>query len=440
MLAGIDNIIDDNRRRFVLSFAVILSFHAVMFYYMNITVINNREKAKLITDVEVMSAVPPKSTVVEEQPKNVWEKIKSVIPFSKAEEGPRPTAADAMKRLLEDSTMRPPKLVDKTQPLSQLDKNRLDDLKKQRDEKLTELMDMTGGAQHKVAKLMNQEQVLTEAARPIVRPTMGIDKSISMAEVGAKRAGNISDIIGAETSHKAAGLQAPVSQLVEKKSELKRQLAALNAMSPGRLEDRSGAARPRAGDLKEIVGNMQERKTAQELIALEKLIQEKEPSKPSGSPHGGGGGFGFTGGATSLGGADAIRLNEPKAQPISRKPAVPDMNAMARTRTSQTVAEIKKAPVEITGPLEKRKVLQAFVPKYPAWAKSKGIEADVSLRFFVNPQGLVTPDISVVITSGYRELDQLCIEYLKKWVFVPLEASEAQSDQWGVITIRFRLE
>ena len=439
MLAGIGPFIDDGRKRFVLSFAFILTFHAAAFYYMHMEVIISREKAKLITNVEIMQMETPKPAVVEEQPKNVWEKIKQAMPFSKAEEGPRPTAVDAMKRLLEDSTMKPEKLVDKTQPLSQLDKSRLDDLKRQRDEKLTELMDMTGGAQHKIAKLVNQEQVLTEAAKPIVRPTMGIDKSISMEEVGARRAaGNISDVIGAETAHKAAGLQAPVSQLVEKKAELRKQLAALNA-APGRLEDRSSTARPRSGDLKEIVGNMQERKTAQELLALEKLIQEKEPSKPSSHP--GGGGFGFSRGSGSgLGGADAIRLNEPKVQPISRKPAVPDIKAIASSRSDATVAEIKKAPVEITGPLEKRKVLQAFVPKYPDWAKSKGIEADVSLRLFVNPKGFVTPDISVVITSGYRELDQLCIEYLKKWVFVPLEADESQADQWGVITIRFRLE
>ena len=439
MLAGIGNFIDDSRSRFVLSLAVIASFHAVMFYYMNMTVIINREKAKLITNVEIMQITPEKAAVVQEQPKNVWDKIKQIMPFSKAEEGPRPTAADSMKRLLEESTMKPPKLVDKTQPLSPLEKNQLDDLKRQRDQKLTELMDMTGGAQHKVAKLMTQEQVLTESARPIVRPTVGIDKSISMEEVGTKRAaGNIADIIGAETSHKNAGLQAPVSQLVEKKSELKRQLAALNS-APG-LQDRSGSARTGGGELKEIVGNVQERKTAQELVALEKLIQEKEPSKPSPHRGGGGGGFGFAGGSSGLGGAEAIKLNEPKEQPIARKPAVPDMGAMSAPKAEQTVAEIKKAPVEITGPLQHRKVLKAYVPKYPDWAKSKSIEADVSLRFFVNPEGFVMPDISVVITSGYRELDQLCIEHLKKWVFAPLDATESQTDQWGIITIRFRLD
>ena len=60
MLAGIGPFIDDGRKRFVLSFAFILTFHAAAFYYMHMEVIISREKAKLITNVEIMQMETPK--------------------------------------------------------------------------------------------------------------------------------------------------------------------------------------------------------------------------------------------------------------------------------------------------------------------------------------------------------------------------------------------
>jgi|GEM_PF-3206929 len=419
MFAGIGNFIDDSRKRLVLSFTVTAICYFVAFYYMQNMTVFSKEKTKRITNVELMQIQP-----------------------NKPAEAQALTPAEAVRRLLQAPA--PLKPVSKIQQLTQIEKSQLEDLKRERDQKLNDLMNMTGGAEHKVAKLISQEAVLTERAKPIIRPaiqaTMGAEGTISMEEVGIKKAGNITDVMNKETTPKTSGLLIP-SQLVEKRVELKKQLAALGSgtmETSSRLEDRSGSAGARAGDLREIVGSMQERKTAQEVIALEKIIQEKEPPKQGVT----GGGFGFSQQpAKGLGGEQAIKLNEPNAiQPISIRQNVPDVNAIMRTRVRETFAEVKKAPVEIRGPIEKRKVLQSYVPKYPDWAKKQGIEADVSLRFFVNPQGSVLPDISLVITSGYGEIDQLCVDTLKKWVFAPLGPDEPQITQWGVITIRFRLE
>jgi len=432
MFAGIGNFLDDNNKRFVLSFIVMLCAHVMILSYMQVSRVMQQEKAKLITNVEILqiSQAAPQA----EQPKNVWETIKQAIPIGKAGEGPRPSALDTMKQILSQATMQPPKLVDKSEPLSRADKTKLDQLKMERDQKLNELMDMSGG--QKAAKLMQQEQVLKEASKPMVRSSIGIDKTISMEEVGTKRASNISDIVKAGTiSRGASSRLASVSQLVENKAELKKQLAALNSIDASTgLKDREGLSRGGSTQLREVVGSIQERRKAQELIALQKAIEEKEPTQAVHQ----GGGFNFGAGGGGLQNAEALKFNEPKE--IQRTASLPSEMPIKRPARNETVAEVKKSPVEISGPLEKRKVKAAFVPQYPAWAKKQGVEADVSLRFFVNPEGSVTQDISVVITSGYRDLDQLCIESLKKWVFVPLSADEPQVDQWGIITIRFRLE
>jgi len=96
--------------------------------------------------------------------------------------------------------------------------------------------------------------------------------------------------------------------------------------------------------------------------------------------------------------------------------------------------------VEISGPLAKRKVVSYILPKYPGWAKDRGIEAEAVIRFFVSSEGHVRDRLILERTSGYRELDQLCMEALKQWLFAALPAERGKADQWGVITFRFRLQ
>lgn len=99
----------------------------------------------------------------------------------------------------------------------------------------------------------------------------------------------------------------------------------------------------------------------------------------------------------------------------------------------------KKGGMEISGPLAGRKLLSAQMPAYPEWARAKGVEADVLIRFFVNAEGTVLERMLIERTSGYKELDDICMEALKKMVFVPLAAGQTE-DQWGIITFRFRLK
>jgi TonB family protein len=93
--------------------------------------------------------------------------------------------------------------------------------------------------------------------------------------------------------------------------------------------------------------------------------------------------------------------------------------------------------MELSGPLASRRVLRHELPSYPAWAREQGVQAEVMIRFFVSSDGRVRDRFLIEKTSGYAEMDQLCKEVLKKWLFVSLP--EDAGDQWGIVTFRFRL-
>lgn len=101
---------------------------------------------------------------------------------------------------------------------------------------------------------------------------------------------------------------------------------------------------------------------------------------------------------------------------------------------------IKKKAVEIEGPLSNRKVVAFSLPEFPQWAVDLGmVEADVAIKFYVDPEGNVIGDrMRVERTSGYGRLDRLALKHLKLWRFQPLPLS--QRSEWGIITFRFILE
>jgi protein TonB len=109
-------------------------------------------------------------------------------------------------------------------------------------------------------------------------------------------------------------------------------------------------------------------------------------------------------------------------------------------RTEVQKASPKKG-VEIEGPLSARRLLEGSLPAFPAWLKDLGVvDADVSVRIFVSPAGLVLEDrMRVERTSGYGRLDRLAMDHLKKWRFDPLRLDDPRTE-WGVITFRFILE
>ncbi|HCT84377.1 MAG: hypothetical protein DKM50_07130 [Candidatus Margulisiibacteriota bacterium] len=93
----------------------------------------------------------------------------------------------------------------------------------------------------------------------------------------------------------------------------------------------------------------------------------------------------------------------------------------------------------IEGPVAKRKLIKALYPSYPEWAKQKGIESDVELKFWVDPVGNVMT-VEVETLSGHFDLDRLAVEAVQKWKFEVLSPNIEKRAQWGTVVIHFRLE
>ena len=93
----------------------------------------------------------------------------------------------------------------------------------------------------------------------------------------------------------------------------------------------------------------------------------------------------------------------------------------------------------IEGPLQTRGIRFRAEAQYPEWARSKGIEGEVKVQIKVDPNGDVGY-IIVIRTCGFKELDHVVTECMKKWKFDSLPISANQVGQDGVITFKFNLK
>ncbi|MFH1459294.1 MAG: energy transducer TonB [Candidatus Omnitrophota bacterium] len=88
----------------------------------------------------------------------------------------------------------------------------------------------------------------------------------------------------------------------------------------------------------------------------------------------------------------------------------------------------------------KRSVLfKPELPEYPDWAKEWGHYFEVELKFLILPDGTVA-NVEKNTSSGYPELDEIGVRYIRKWKFVPLLIDQTQAEQWGTIKLVFKLQ
>jgi TonB family protein len=87
----------------------------------------------------------------------------------------------------------------------------------------------------------------------------------------------------------------------------------------------------------------------------------------------------------------------------------------------------------IQGPAAKREPL--YRPPLPKVQVQ--VESDITLRFWVRPDGVVSRVFPE--RKGEAALEAAAIRYLEGWRFTPLPAHEPQVEQWGTITMRFLL-
>jgi TonB family protein len=96
--------------------------------------------------------------------------------------------------------------------------------------------------------------------------------------------------------------------------------------------------------------------------------------------------------------------------PVIKKPEVKkaidlDSSSLKIERTGNTF--------KIFGALENRPISERYLPKYPRWAEEQGLECNVTIHFFVQPDGGVKNNLYVEASSGYPEMDNLAMKALR---------------------------
>ncbi|UCD70734.1 MAG: energy transducer TonB [Syntrophobacterales bacterium] len=95
---------------------------------------------------------------------------------------------------------------------------------------------------------------------------------------------------------------------------------------------------------------------------------------------------------------------------------------------------LKKDAIGIKGPAGKRKVL--YKPETPEVKIDK--EGEIELKFWVLPDGSVGSVFPLL--RGDAELERIAVNYIKQWRFNPLDEGGRMVEQWGTITVKFRLK
>lgn len=100
----------------------------------------------------------------------------------------------------------------------------------------------------------------------------------------------------------------------------------------------------------------------------------------------------------------------------------------------------KGVSMSISGEISGRNIVKAVPPDYPDPAKAKGWEGAVAVHFTVLPNGTVKDNMYLEQAAAHHVLNEAAMAALKKWKFSPLEKGKAQVEQWGILTIVFRLQ
>lgn len=99
----------------------------------------------------------------------------------------------------------------------------------------------------------------------------------------------------------------------------------------------------------------------------------------------------------------------------------------------------KGSNMTITGQIAGRKILHSVSPEYSKTARKNGWEGVVAVHFTVLADGRVKDNMFFEQTSQHRDLNKAAMDAIKQFKFAPLPPNEAAVEQWGVITIVFRL-
>ena len=147
--------------------------------------------------------------------------------------------------------------------------------------------------------------------------------------------------------------------------------------------------------------------------------------------------YGSGGGGRGGGLNSRQRIAEPGMDTVIDQPK---SDSQPRNAVAEVNLEAKDVNMSITGQIQGRKILQSAPALYTAQARKKGWEGVVAVHFTVMADGRVKDNVYFDQTSVHRDLNQAAMAAIKKFRFAPLGADKAAVEQWGVITIVFKLK
>ncbi|MFH2145560.1 MAG: TonB family protein [Candidatus Omnitrophota bacterium] len=114
------------------------------------------------------------------------------------------------------------------------------------------------------------------------------------------------------------------------------------------------------------------------------------------------------------------------------KKASPEPKAKGlETKQFVVIEDIASAP--------KRSIMyKPELPACPDWAGDSTGNFELKLKFLILPDGSVGK-VEKLISSGYPELDEIGMRYMRKWHFIALPKNAAKNEQWGEIKLIFKL-
>jgi TonB family protein len=157
--------------------------------------------------------------------------------------------------------------------------------------------------------------------------------------------------------------------------------------------------------------------------------------------YGRGGTAGGSGGGTSPGGGGPGRRARLVEALEGRAITGESENRRAEGQGQVAEADLGGQGISMTisGQIKGRGIIKSVAPDYPEKARRQGWDGIVAVHFTVLADGRVKDNIYFEQTSVHRELNQAATAALKQFQFAPLPADQAAVEQWGVITIVFRL-
>lgn len=126
-------------------------------------------------------------------------------------------------------------------------------------------------------------------------------------------------------------------------------------------------------------------------------------------------------------------VSEPVREPVEPAPVVPPV-AVAPAEP----APVAVAPPPVIPPRFDAQYLDNPAPSYPSLSRRLREQGTVMLRVYVQATGLPA-DIELKQSSGHARLDDVALNTVKRWRFVPARQNDTAVAGWVVVPITFSL-